>query len=72
MLSIKVSERKAPIKIQKTYASMLNAAGVPLDAIRKQLGHFELSTTLSYIYNPLTEEATYSLISSTLEGKNMV
>ena len=44
----------------------LNANGVPLDAIREQLGHANLSTTLSYIYNPLTESETYSLISRAL------
>ena len=48
---------------------MLNTYGVPIDAIREQLGHSELSTTLSYIYNPLTEDATYSLISNALESK---
>lgn len=61
---------KSTHKIRKTYASMLNAAGVPIDAIREQLGHSELSTTLSYIYNPLTEDATYLMISKALEGKN--
>ena len=56
-------------KIRKTYASMLSAYGVPIDAIREQLGHSELSTTLSYIYNPLTENTTYSMISDALDGK---
>lgn len=59
-------------KIRKTYASRLNAYGVPIDAIREQLGHSELSTTLSYIYNPLTEDATYSMISDALDGKRIV
>lgn len=57
---------KSTHKMRKTYASMLNANGVPLDAIREQLGHTELSTTLSYIYNPLTEQETFSLISGAL------
>ena len=60
---------KSTHKIRKTYASMLNAYGVPIDAIREQLGHSELSTTLSYIYNPLTEDATYSMIANALDGK---
>ncbi len=60
---------KSTHKMRKTYASRLNAAGVPIDAIREQLGHSELSTTLSYIYNPLTEDATYSLISNALGDK---
>ena len=57
---------KSSHKIRKTYASRLNANGVPLDAIREQLGHADLATTLSYIYNPLTEKETYSLISGAL------
>lgn len=57
---------KSSHKIRKTYASRLNASGVPLDAIREQLGHADLATTLSYIYNPLTEKETYSLISDAL------
>lgn len=57
---------KSSHKIRKTYASRLNANGVPLDAIREQLGHTNLQTTLGYIYNPLTEKETYSLISNAL------
>lgn len=57
---------KSSHKIRKTYASRLNTSGVPLDAIREQLGHSDLATTLSYIYNPLTDEETYNLISSAL------
>ena len=48
--------------MRKTYASKLNANGVPLDCIREQLGHANLQTTLEYIYNPLTEKETYDLI----------
>ncbi len=65
-------EPKRSHKIRKTYASRLNAYGVPIDAIREQLGHSELSTTLSYIYNPLTEDATYSMISDALDGKRIL
>ena len=65
-------EPKRSHKIRKTYASRLNAFGVPIDAIREQLGHSELSTTLSYIYNPLTEDATYSMISDALDGKTVM
>ena len=52
--------------MRKTYASNLNANGVPLDCIREMLGHSNLSTTLEYIYNPLTEKETYDLISRAL------
>ena len=57
---------KSTHKMRKTYASNLNANGVPLDCIREMLGHSELSTTLQYIYNPLTEKETYDLIKNAL------
>lgn len=57
---------KSTHKMRKTYASNLNAVGVPLDCIRELLGHSNLSTTLQYIYNPLTEKETYDLISKAL------
>lgn len=59
-------ETKSTHKMRKTYASRLNANGVPLDAIREQLGHADLATTLSYIFNPLTDEETYKLIEKAL------
>jgi len=43
-------------KLRKTYASRLNAAGLPLDQIRACLSHSNTATTLGYIYNPLTPE----------------
>lgn len=57
---------KSTHKMRKTYASNLNANGVPLDCIREMLGHSSLSTTLGYIYNPLTESETYNLIAKAL------
>ena len=57
---------KSTHKMRKTFASNLNANGVPLDCIRELLGHSSLSTTLGYIYNPLTEKETYDLISKAL------
>ena len=57
---------KSTHKMRKTYASNLNAYGVPLDSIREQLGHANLSQTLEYVYNPLTEKETYNLISKAL------
>lgn len=53
-------------KIRKTVASRLSAGNVPLDSIREMLGHSNLSTTLGYIYNPLSEKETYVLISKAL------
>lgn len=57
---------KSTHKMRKTFASNLNASGVPLDCIRELLGHSNLNTTLGYIYNPLTEQETYDLISKAL------
>lgn len=57
---------KSTHKMRKTYASNLNANGVPLDAIREQLGHSDLHTTMKYIFNPLTENETYELITKAL------
>lgn len=55
---------KSSHKVRKTYASRLSANGVPLDFIREQLGHSDLATTLGYIYNPLTKEETYNLLTN--------
>ena len=52
--------------MRKTYANNLNANGVSLDYIREMSGLSNLSTTLEYIYNPLTEKETYDLISKAL------
>lgn len=57
---------KSTHKTRKTFASNLNANGVPIDCIRELLGHSDLATTLGYIYNPLTEKETYDLISIAL------
>ncbi len=57
---------KSTHKMRKTFASNLNANGVPLDCIRELLGHSNLNTTLGYIYNPLTEKETYDLITKAL------
>ena len=57
---------KSSHKMRKTFASRLNANGVPLDFIRETLGHASLTTTLGYIYNPLTEKETYELMAQAL------
>lgn len=58
--------KKSTHKVRKTYASNLNANGVPIDEIRELLGHSNLQTTLSYVYNPLTEQETYERIKKAL------
>ena len=57
---------KSSHKMRKTYASNLNASGVPVDEIRELLGHSNLSTTMGYLYNPLTEKETYERIKAAL------
>lgn len=57
---------KSTHKMRKTFASNLNANGVPLDCIRELLGHSNLNTTLGYIHNPLMEKETYDLITKAL------
>ena len=64
------AKAKSSHKMRKTYASLLNAAGVPLDEIREQLGHSNLNTTLGYIYNPLTDSETYKLMTEALEPEH--
>lgn len=61
------SKVKSSHKIRKTYASTLSIKGVPLDTIRQQLGHTNLSTTLAYIYDSLDENETISLINSAFD-----
>lgn len=55
-------EKKSSHKIRKTFASKLNANGVPIDEIRVLLGHTNTMTTLGYIYNPLPKESTLKMI----------
>ena len=59
-------QTKSSHKMRKTYASNLNASGVPVDEIRELLGHSNLSTTMGYLYNPLTEKETYERIKAAL------
>ena len=60
---------KSSHKLRKTYASMCNANGVPIDFIREQLVHASLSTTYGYIYNPLTEAESYRMLTDALSRK---
>lgn len=53
---------KSTHKIRKTFASKLDASGVPTDEIRTLLGHTDAQTTLGYIYNPLPKDETLAMI----------
>lgn len=65
-------QTKSSHKMRKTYASMCNANGVPVDFIREQLGHASLATTYGYIYNPLTEAESYKILTDALSRKPAV
>ncbi len=54
--------QKSTHKIRKTFASRLNANGVPIDEIRTLLGHADAQTTLGYIFNPLPKDETLDMI----------
>lgn len=43
---------------RRTVASQMDAAGIPLDEIRRWLGHTNAATTLKYIYCPFRESDT--------------
>ncbi len=57
-------EIKRTHKIRKTFASVSNSNGVPLDTIRECLGHTTLQTTMAYLFDPLTDEETYQRLSA--------
>lgn len=57
---------KSSHKIRKTYASKLDASGVPIDEIRALLGHSNLETTMRYLYNPLTSSETLQRVTEAL------
>ena len=40
----------------------MHAQGIPVDFIREQLGHASLATTFQYLFNPLTEEESYQML----------
>ncbi|WP_092249297.1 tyrosine-type recombinase/integrase [Lacrimispora sphenoides] len=54
--------QKSTHKIRKTFASKLDANGVPTDEIRILLGHTDTQMTLGYIYNPLPKNETLEMI----------
>jgi integrase len=58
--------QKSTHKIRKTFASKLNAGGVPIDEIRVLLGHTDAQTTLGYVYNPLPKSETLDMIQKAL------
>lgn len=65
---------KSPHCIRRTTASRLSTAGMPLDKLRDMLGQVDEKTTLSYIYNPNTEQENLDIMNKALkksDRKNM-
>ena len=56
------SDFKSSHKARKTYASMLQKAGVPMEVIREMLGHKDLATTFAYLFSTDTPEQTYDSV----------
>ena len=57
---------KSAHDIRRTVASVLFSNRVPLDEIRRFLGHKDEKTTLGYIYNPYEDEETKKLYDKAL------
>ena len=58
---------KSPHCTRRTTASRLSTAGMPLDKIRDMLGQVDERTTLSYIYNPNTEQENLNIMNEALK-----
>ena len=59
---------KSPHCTRRTTASRLSTEGMPLDKIREILGQVDESTTLSYIYNPNTEQENLNIMNEALKN----
>lgn len=58
---------KSPHCTRRTTASRLSTKGMPLDKIRDMLGQVDEKTTLSYIYNPNTEQENLNIMNEALK-----
>lgn len=61
---------KSPHCTRRTTASRLSTKGMPLDKIRDMLGQVDEKTTLSYIYNPNTEQENLDIMNKALNSSN--
>ena len=55
---------------ERLTASRLSTAGMPLGKIRDMLGQVDEMTTLSYIYNPNTEQENLNIMNEVLKKGN--
>ena len=58
---------KSPHCTRRTTASRLSTKGMPLDKLRDMLGQVDEKTTLSYIYNPNTEQENLNIMNEALK-----
>ena len=58
---------KSPHCTRRTTASRMSTKGMPLDKIRDMLGQVDEKTTLSYIYNPNTEQENFNIMNEALK-----
>ncbi len=61
---------KSPHCTRRTTASRLSTKGMPLDKIRDMLGQVDEKTTLSYIYNPNTEQENLIIMNEALKNSD--
>jgi len=61
-LALKWEYLKRTHCIRRTVASRMYSSNIPLEEIRRWLGHTSLDTTLKYIYNPFREDTTQEMI----------
>lgn len=61
-MKVGMSKRKETHCIRRTVASRMNANHIPLEEIRRWLGHTDVKTTLTYLYNPYREDETMERI----------
>jgi integrase len=61
---------KSPHCTRRTTASRLSNAGLPLDMIRDILGQVDEKTTLTYIFNPNTEQENLDIMNKAMNKGN--
>ena len=70
------SKAGMPVKsahdIRRTVASLMHKVGIPIDEIRRFLGHVDEKTTWGYIFNQYSEKATKTMIGEALSRRTQV
>jgi len=70
------SKAGMPVKsahdIRRTVASLMHKVGIPIDEIRRFLGHVDEKTTWGYIFNQYSEKTTKTMIGEALSRRTQV